>query len=346
MSDRVLFVADQLADAPRGGAVKHPGGAELTDAAALAACPFPVETRRFDQLDPAELSRFDIIVLGNSERATPAMLDALAQTERVVSFEHDVRICRWRGNFPAAREPLHALAQRCICPHRGLGRLYRRLRGVVYLTERQRRVFEQNPYFVSPPSEVLGSSLFDAASLERLEGLSRSGAPRHGALYLWAPHAIKGTATAREYCRLHGLDARAIRNVPPAEVHALMGGAETFVYLPIGLEPAGRMPVEARLAGCNVVVNSCVGVSGEAWWQGDRARAIEQLSGAPRRFWQLVEALMARPPSPVVAPRPRGSRGVEALVALARRASGVVPQLPVSRAIRARALEGERFARW
>ncbi|MCC6900257.1 MAG: hypothetical protein IT377_14860 [Polyangiaceae bacterium] len=344
MSDRVLFVADQLADAPRGGAVKHPGGAELTDAAALAACPFPVEARRFDDLDLAELSRFDIIVLGNTERASSAQLDALARTDRVVSFEHDVRICRWRGNFPAAREPVHALAQRCICPHRGLHRLYRRLRGVVYLTGRQRRVFEQNPYFGPPPSVVLGSSLFDAAALDRLESLSAVREARQGALYLWAPHAIKGTEVAREYCRRHGLAAEAIRNVPPAEVHALMGRAETFVYLPIGLEPAGRMPVEARLAGCHVVVNSSVGVAGEAWWRGDRARALEQLSGAPRRFWQLVEELMARPQSPT--PEARPSRAVEGLMALARRTSGVLPELPVTPAIRKKALATETFDRW
>ena len=142
--------------------------------------------------------------------------------------------------------------------------------------------------------------------------------------------------TSSPLCRI-----AAVQMISGPDVDANLAEADRLIG-----EAAGRMPVEARLAGCNVVVNSCVGVSGEAWWQGDRARAIEQLSGAPRRFWQLVEALMARPQSPVVAPRPRGSRGVEALVALARRASGVVPQLPVSRAIRARALEGERFARW
>ncbi len=344
--DRVLFLADQLADEPRGGRVEHPGGAELTDAAALRACPFPVEARRLADLRLEELARYDVIVLANAERARPEQLAALAASGRLVSFEHDLRICRWRGNFPAAREPIHALSQRCICPHHALAPVYEQARGVIFLTERQRRAFDENPYFETPPGVVLGSSLFERAALERLTQLAEGTQPRAGALYLWAPHRIKGTEEARAYCEERGLRSASVRNVAPTAVYELMGGAETFVYLPIGLEPAGRMPVEARLAGCSVVVNSNVGVAGEAWWRAGRRDALEQLYQAPTRFWRAVEAFMNGPLRAASPFRRRGVRAVEAYVAACRRGNSWLPPLPPTARVKRRARDLEILSPW
>jgi hypothetical protein len=51
------------------------------------------------------------------------------------------------------------------------------------------------------------------------------------------------------------------------------------------------MVVEARLLGCEVVVNDHVGVSGESWWNLPQELAVEFLKDAPNRFWRLVEEL-------------------------------------------------------
>jgi hypothetical protein len=80
-------------------------------------------------------------------------------------------------------------------------------------------------------------------------------------------------------------------DLSPAQVLDVLARVRTFVYLPRGLEPAGRMPVEARLLGCEVVVNEHVGVCGESWWTGDEQHAFDFVRGAPRRFWELVAEL-------------------------------------------------------
>jgi hypothetical protein len=198
---------------------------------------------------------------------------------------------------------------------------------VIYLTERQRRVFEANPFFESPPAAVLGSSLFEAAALDRLEALSAGAQDRKGALYLWSPQVIKGTRRAERYCKRHGLEAAPIRNVSPAEVHVLMSKCEVFVYLPMGLEPAGRMPVEARLTGCRVVVNQVVGVSGEAWWNEDREGALRHLRRAPELFWQRVEDFMAAPVRHREPGRRRARAAVAAALDVVSRTGGVFPFL-------------------
>jgi hypothetical protein len=157
---------------------------------------------------------------------------------------------------------------------------------------------------------------------------------------VFSPNRIKGYAPSLRWADERGHLVRVLKNLRPNELLDALEASERLVYLPIGLEPAGRLPVEARLLGCEVVVNAHVGVAGEAWWQtDDRARALEFLGDAPRRFWRLVEDLSnARAPAEPGDDRARGSAG-----ALARLARDLVihPLRP-----RARERQVERYAAW
>lgn len=290
---RVLFLADQYADAHRSEGVRHPGGAELTDRVAIEACPWPIHVEAVVGLDPAILEGYDLLVVANAGRASLELNAAIVRHGRYVLFEHDVRICRWRGNFFGSIEPLHRGALVCCCPHAALAPLFARALGAVFLTERQARVYRRNPFFREPPSRVLGCSLFSGEIFAKRAG-AVAARPRAGTCILYSPNTIKGTERAREHCRALGVEPFELRDMSPEEVLDRLSQSERFVYLPEGLEPAGRMPVEARLLGCEVVVNANVGVSGEAWWRGDRAAALDFLQDAPARFWRMVDELASR----------------------------------------------------
>lgn len=283
---RILFIADQYTDAPRTSDVRHPGGAELTDAAALAACPEPIDLCKFRDLEPGQLARYDLIVVGNSGTATRAQLTAIADTRRHVSFEHDLRICTWRGNYPASVEPAHRFAHYCACPHPSLQKFYAQARGVVYLTARQQRCFEANPFFAGARSAILGCSLFDEAFFRRVR--TSEPRPRAGTAIFGSKHRVKGFREAYQYCMAHDLSPLVIRDIPPTEVLDVFEQSEQFIYLPLGTEWAGRMPVEARFLGCDVVTNENVGVAGEPWWRWPLDDALAYVEDGPRRFWRIV----------------------------------------------------------
>lgn len=287
---RILFIADQFADSPRTAAVRHPGGAELTDAAALAACPFPVESVRFSEFDTSRLSAFELIVVGNSGSASAEQLAAIARTGRHVSFEHDLRICFWRGNHPTSPEPSHNIGRTCICPHHHLRDFYERSRGVVYLTRRQHDAFHANPFFDEQNAVILGCSLFATSFFERI-GDRADGGPRSGTVVYGSKDRLKGFRESFAYCMKAGLSPLVIRNMLPREVLEVFEQSERFVYLPTAVEAAGRMPVEARFLGCEVVCNDNVGVAGEPWWLWPDADAIDYVQDAPARFWREVLGL-------------------------------------------------------
>lgn len=308
---KTLFLADKTARDPRSKEVSHPGGAELTDAAAVEACPWPIVLAPLREVGPDDISRADLIVLGNASEVTEDQLRALVEHPRLVLFEHDVRICAKRGNFPACKGWVHRYAQRCTCRLSGVESLFGNARGVVYLTERQRRVYEENPFFGGGGrATVLGSSLFDRAFFSTLASLRDGATTRRGVLVNRSTNVIKGYEEARAWATQRGWNPEELSNLAPDEVLRRLASAETFVYLPRGLEPAGRMPVEARLLGCSVVVNEHVGVAGEPFWRGGTEEAWRFLTDGPRRFWRQVEHLVRLPRLPPVTRQWRGLAAV------------------------------------
>jgi hypothetical protein len=199
---------------------------------------------------------------------------------------------------------MHRMRQRCWCPHLDQRELFDRTLGTIFLTQLQERYYRNNPYFACRASRILGSSLFLP---ERLEVAAQARpAQRQGTCVFASPHAIKGHREALAFCAARGITPLHIKSLSPNAVLETFASSERFVYLPIGPEWAGRMVVEARLLGCEVVASALVGVTGEPFWAQPREAALKFLLDGPRRFWKLVEELLhgkspasARPTSAV-----------------------------------------------
>lgn len=290
---RTLFLADKFVESDRDCLSRYPGGAEQTDHAVIEAAPWPVERVTAAEATPALLGEFDLHVIGNLQHARGDLLEELARLGRHVLFEHDLRICYKRGNFPAALDPVHRWKNRCVCPHRRLRPVLASSLGMIFLTRLQLQAYLQNPFFRPPAVLVLGSSVFGREFFDLAGRVERTVAPeeRRGTCIAWSAHAIKGYRSALAYCRERNIEPHVIRNLSPAEVLHTMQRCRRFVFLPARMEPAGRMPVEARFLGCEVVINEHVGVAGEPWWRLPDAPALEVLRDAGPRFWRMVERL-------------------------------------------------------
>lgn len=292
---KILFVVDKFCDEPRDLRSPYPGGAEMTDAALIEACPWKLEGVRIKDLKWKHLADFDVHIIGNLSLASRQQIKDICHFGRHILFEHDVRICRFRGNFPEAWEPAHRFWHWCICPHSYLRSLYGTALGAIFLTHRQMAVFHRNPFFSCSREMVLGGSAMDKSFFERVKRFqSTSSRRKKGTCIAYSRGPIKGFKPAMKYCQGNGIDPIIIKDMKPDQVLNTFEGASQFVFLPQALEPAGRMPVEARFLGCEVVVNSQVGVAGEAWWNLNDVQALKMVRAIPERFWHLVEHLFVR----------------------------------------------------
>ncbi len=289
---KILFAADKFDDEKRDEVSRFPGGAELTDAAVIEACPFEIEKIKFIDLNRSEYNRYDITIIGNSKTATSDQLSYIASEQNYILFEHDMRICRYDGDFlRAKKEPVHYFLNRCICPHLKLKKLYKNSIGVIFLTRKQYEIYGRNPFFKAKNIEFLGSSAFNRSFFDRVEKFREKSVTKNGTAVFYSPHAVKGYKQSREYCVENSIIPEEIFDKTPDEVLDVFEHSEKFVYLPAGIEWAGRMPVEARFLGCKVIVNDNVGVTGETWWDTNDDEALEFVRDTAERFWRIVEKI-------------------------------------------------------
>ncbi len=289
---KILFIADKFDDEPRDEVSNFPGGAELTDAAIIEASPFNIKKKKITELTLSELNTFDLLIIGNLKMATSDQLDYISSNTNYILFEHDMRICRYDGDFSRAKkEPIHYFLKKCICPHIYLKKLYRNARGAVFLTKKQYDVYKSNPFFKLEKMEILGSSAFNKKFFKRIEKLREKNIKRSGTSVFYSPHPVKGYEQSRDFCLDQGIKPNEIFNKTPEEVFDILERSEQFVYLPAGVEWAGRMPVEARFLGCEVIVNKNVGVAGEPWWGQSDDNAFDFVRDTADRFWRIVKKL-------------------------------------------------------
>ncbi len=288
----ILFVADQFADAYRDSEHRYPGGAELTDAAVIEAAPSEVVTRNFQTLTEADVRQATLVVVGNAIRASAEYVTLLASHPALVAFEHDLRICHHRGDFTAPGHPLHNKLEWCVCRRRKALRLMHATKGVIYLTEYQRSFYHRNPWYRDRPYRVLGSSVFDTVTINTFKEHVRSQDQPIDVAVAYSRHAAKGYEDSLALARTYSTDPFVVKDMAPSEVLDVLKRAKRFIHTPKAPEMAGRLPVEARFLGCEVITNQRVGVALEPWWSLPDDQALAHLSTAAARFWTYVAELI------------------------------------------------------
>jgi hypothetical protein len=290
----VLFVADYFSDTPPYPEQRFVGGAEQTDAAVIAACPWPVERAQTRDLHRHRLDHFDLVVAGNLQHASSADVRALAGHGRLVLFEHDYRMCRYRGHD--SRGVLHRLAQRCICPQRRFGSLFTSSLGAIFLTRRQLARYRKNPFVRLPPSEVLGCSVMGDEFWEAVRRFQERPPQKAGTLVVHSSSSLKGFPAALARCKELGVEPTIVKNATHGELLEALARAERLVLMPEWYEPASRLAVEARFLGCEVVTNERLGVAGEPWWSEPDEVGLEVVRSAAERFWLIVNRFRTHAP--------------------------------------------------
>jgi glycosyltransferase involved in cell wall biosynthesis len=100
-----------------------------------------------------------------------------------------------------------------------------------------------------------------------------------------APHKVAEWAAANGPVDFFGggfLAPPGSQEVSQATMPALLASYERFVFLPVVIEPFGRLVAEAWAAGCEIVTNQLVGAG---YWIEENPAAIES---AGEDFWKVV----------------------------------------------------------
>lgn len=291
---QIVFVADMFAS-------DYEGGAELTTEALIASSPYKVHRVKSREVT-IELLRAGADkhwIFGNFAELNGQLIPAIVANLRYSMLEYDYKCCKHRS-FELHQ---HAEGKSCDCHEQQVGKLVSAFmhgaKSLWFMSEAQMRRYTSRYPFLQKPTTTVLSSVFSDETLDRLREL-RLNDDHRGSQWamLGSPSWIKGAQAANDWCKANASAHVVLWNMPYANVLRSLRASKGFVYLPEGGDTCPRMVIEAKLLGCELVINDNVQHAKEEWFATDDLDAIDEyLRGAKTTFWNGIKDAIERRPS-------------------------------------------------
>jgi hypothetical protein len=222
----------------------------------------------------------------------PAVVSTLAMTCKYVVLEYDYKFCAHRSiekHFSVEGKP-------CNCETKPIGQLinvfFSHADCIFWMSEKQQQVYRDRfPDLERVPQTVL-SSVFDEQFFKTVKELREKykDFDRKEWLVQGSNSWIKGTKTGIEYCEQNNLPYREISNLKYSQLLEELAKAKGFVFLPPGGDTCPRIVIEAKLLGCDLVLNDHVQHAHETWFNTPDLDEVEEyLYTARELFWNHVK---------------------------------------------------------
>ena len=278
------------------------GGAELSMNALHESAPSDITFKvirsneiGFEHLEFGKNSHW---VFGNFVHINPQILYQLSKSQISYSvYEHDYKFCRWRS---VERHHIEG-GEMCNCANQEWGKLieefYKNAQHIWFCSiGQQERYYSYLPNLKKyQQNHTILSAVFGEDFFRTIVPLIQSlpARKKKGWLALNSESWIKGTREAESWLRENNKDYYLLKNLKPHEVLEAFANAEGFVCLPRGADVSNRMVTEAKILGCQVIVNENVQHASENWLQNsDLNYTLNWLYGRRTVFWDQVRKMV------------------------------------------------------
>ena len=283
---QIIFVSDMFVD-------QYVGGAELTTEALISKCPVPFQKilSKDLSLDLLEQGHDRYWIFGNFAAMDQRLIPSIVANMKYSVLEYDYKYCKYRSTEK------HELAEQaqCQCENTQHGKMisafYYGAASLWWMSEGQLEHYLEKFPFLSEKNNAVLSSVFDDSFFVHIKNLRAmaSDKERDGWIVLGSNSWIKGASQAQQYCEDNKLNHEVVWGMPYLDVLEKLSTAEGFVYLPEGNDTCPRMVIEAKLLGCDLVLNDYVQHRNEEWFSTNNLLEIEEyLYGSRDLFWRQI----------------------------------------------------------
>jgi glycosyltransferase involved in cell wall biosynthesis len=286
----IVFVADMFVE-------DYVGGGELTSEALIQACPLNVFKLHSKDvtMKTLESGHKKYWIFGNFSGMDIQLIPTAVANLNYSILEYDYKFCKYRS----VEKHLEIEQKECDCHEQMHGKLmsafFYGAKSLWFMSEKQQsRYFERFPFLKERENWVL-SSVFDDQFFITVKLLREKykDQTRQGWLVVGSQSWIKGTSAGVKWCKENNKDFKLIQDWPYAKVLEEMAQAEGLVYLPLGGDTCPRVTIEAKLLGCELVLNNNVQHKDEEWFSIDEMFDTEAYLFAARdKFWNSISLTM------------------------------------------------------
>lgn len=281
----IVFVSDMFVE-------QYAGGAELTTAAIMAAA-----------------SKLKTKVGGaQSFRLTPAMIDQHSNAHWVVCnfaglsdetklymcrhadysiIEYDYKLCKFRS----IEKHLAITGEECDCLNTTEGKLntafYGYAKKIWFMSSVQKEIFMSRIGILKEEKCEVLSSIFSPGDLRFMESI-KDNEKNNKYLILKSESWIKGTQQCIAYATENNLEYELVEKLQYHEMLIKMSTSKGLIFKPLGGDTCPRIVIEARLLGCDLILNDNVQHINEDWFANQDACYV-YMKERTTKFWNHYE---------------------------------------------------------
>ncbi len=264
------------------------GGAELTSEAIIQGSFMPVVKAHSQIITVSnmEAHKDRFWVFGNfSSLKEECVLYAIKNLNYSV-LEYDYKFCKFRS--PEKHE---AIEGACNCHQKRIGKLvsvfYKKAKALWFMSEMQKQLYcDKFPFLDNKSTRVLSSVLSDE-TIEFIESLDTS-KKNDKWIILNSESWIKGRDLTVKYAEKNDLNYELVWGLPHKELLKKLAISRGLIYLPPGRDTCPRLIIEAKLLGCELILNDYVQHRHEAWFE-TKESILKYLKSRTKVFWSTVE---------------------------------------------------------
>tara|TARA_R100001129_G_scaffold173245_1_gene144508 strand:+ start:1462 stop:2313 length:852 start_codon:yes stop_codon:yes gene_type:complete len=203
-------------------------------------------------------------------------------------IEYDYKFCKYRSIMKHK-----AIEGRdCDCVQTLEGKINSAFYGyaekIWFMSENQREVFLSFVSTIkSDKTEVL-SSIFSSGDLRFMNSI-KDNEKGDNFLILGSDSWIKGTKECIVFAEENNLSYEVISGMPYHELLIKMSTSRGLIFRPLGLDTCPRIVIEAKLLGCELILNDNVQHKDEEWFSGNTEECLSYLQSRPKTFWNYYE---------------------------------------------------------
>ena len=285
----IIFVADLFVE-------DYVGGAELTTEALIASSDLRVQKLHAQHvtMESLEQGMSKHWVFGNFSSLNPELFPSIIGNLSYSILEYDYKFC----SFRSIEKHLEETGRECDCHNELHGKMissfFHAAKTIWWMSEEQEKRYLTRFPFLELNERVVLSSVFDENFFAGVKALNieNKDVERSGWIVLGSDSWIKGAAAAKTYCQQNNLDYEVLWGMSYPDVLRKLSTAKGFVYLPEGGDTCPRMVIEAKLLGCELILNEYVQHKDEEWFNSTDLDLLSYLYAARHRFWTAIKHVM------------------------------------------------------
>jgi hypothetical protein len=274
----IIFVADAFVE-------HYVGGAELTTQAVLTSSLLPTGRILSNEVTPKIMEDMSdcFWIFGNfASLSQECMMYAIKNLNYSV-LEYDYKYCKFRS--PGK----HIVAEgECDChkytPARLRALFLANSKINWWMSDQQRK--KHQSVFPFLEGETL-SSVFSDETLNYIESLDIDNKNEKW-IILNSKSWIKGVDEAVKYAKENKIEYELVWGLSYEDLLAKLATSKGLIFFPLAGDTCPRMVIEAKLLGCELILNDNVQHKDESWFK-TRQSCLEYLRDRTRVFWSKIE---------------------------------------------------------